>query len=98
MFKRTSSKGFLFLLLLLTFSSFCSKGPLDDLTGTWRFVLHGTGGELPFHADISEDDSGHLNAVVRNGDERLPFSSVEIKGDSIFFDFEHYDSILRGTR
>ncbi|MFC1555467.1 redoxin family protein [candidate division KSB1 bacterium] len=52
---------------------------------------------MPFHTDVSEDGSGHLNGVVRNGEERLPFSSVKLKGDSIYFVFEHYDSILRGT-
>ncbi|MFC1734334.1 TlpA disulfide reductase family protein, partial [candidate division KSB1 bacterium] len=75
---------------------FCMCGESDPLTGVWRAVLSSSGGELPFILEISAGDEHQYAAVVRNGDEALPFSRVERSGSKVTFIFEHYDSIIEG--
>jgi len=53
------------------------------------------GGGLPFHIDITEED-GALSAAVRNGEEALPFTTVEVAGNTIKLVFEHYNAWFEG--
>ena len=90
----------LFLLFFICICGFisCSKEKtVRDLAGTWRAVLDSPGGELPFIIEISKPENGNLRAVVRNGEETLPFSSIEQTGNKVKFIFDHYDSFLEGN-
>ena len=62
-----------------------------SLAGDWRAVLTSPGGELPFTLTVAEDGDT-LSAVVRNGSEEVPFSSVEQDGSRVVFHFTWYDS------
>ncbi|MEE8526033.1 MAG: TlpA disulfide reductase family protein [Thermoanaerobaculia bacterium] len=87
------------LLVLLAAAAGCGeRDPAEDvdhvaapLAGNWRAVLTSPGGELPFTLSIIED-GGTLSAVARNGDEEVPFSSVERSGDRVTLHFDWYDS------
>lgn len=63
-----------------------------SLAGDWRAVLSSPGGELPFTLRIEEEAGGALRAVVVNGAEEAPFSSVERRGREVVLRFEWYDS------
>jgi len=68
-----------------------TSSPADMLAGSWRAVLMSPGGELPFTLEIAED-GGELEAVAVSGDEREPFSHVEVAGEAITLHFDWYDS------
>jgi thiol-disulfide isomerase/thioredoxin len=70
--------------------------PGISLAGVWRVVLESAGGELPFMLEVSEGADSTYSAVARNGEERLPFSSVAVSGEKVRFVFDHYDSFLEG--
>ncbi len=61
------------------------------LTGTWRAVLASPGGELPFTLDVSATGD-ELHAVIRNGDEEAPLSSLDRQGNRVTLGFDWYDS------
>lgn len=63
--------------------------------GTWRAVLDSPGGELAFELAMHDDDG--LGAVVYNGDERLPFSSVVADGRTLRLRIDGYDSDIVAT-
>ncbi len=69
--------------------------PEDDagarVVGVWRAVLTSPGGELPFGLEIAIGNDG-LEAVIRNGEERAPFSSVTLDGNLLLLEAEWYDS------
>ncbi len=64
---------------------------MTTLPGIWRAVLASPGGELPFTLQIDEGNDG-LTAIVANGEEKVPFSSVEQKDRRVVLHFEWYDS------
>lgn len=66
--------------------------------GDWRFELDSPGGLLPFGVSISKRQDGSLAGVMINGDEELPFSRVEQKGDALKLFVDHYDSRLVAKR
>lgn len=80
-------------VVVLLFCSGCSAPDLtpDELVGTWRAVLDSPGGELPFGLAI-EDSGGWLRAYAINGEEKAPFSSIEIDGRSVTLRFDWYDA------
>ena len=85
------------LLVATVFSSLlaasgCGAGPGSSLEGTWRAVLTTPGGELPFLLEIDA-----LGAVIRNGPEVVPFSSVERDGSRVVLRMEGYDSAIHAT-
>lgn len=85
------------LLVAALFSSLlaasgCGSDPGSSLEGTWRAVLTTPGGELPFLLVI--DAQG---AVIRNGAEVVPFSSVERDGSRVVLRMEGYDSAIHAT-
>jgi len=86
---------FCFALLLSTLFSCQSLTPESPFAGTWRVMLDTPDGGLPFHVEISEEDS-RLFASVRNGEEKLPFTTVETSDDNIKLIFEHYNCWLEG--
>ncbi|MFG0320162.1 MAG: TlpA disulfide reductase family protein [Planctomycetota bacterium JB042] len=49
-----------------------------DLAGPWRAVLRSPGGELPFTIEVAPGEDGP-DAVVVNGPERIPMSSVAVR-------------------
>jgi thiol-disulfide isomerase/thioredoxin len=61
------------------------------LAGVWRAVLSSPGGELPFTLDVTGEE-GALRAVIGNGDEEAPLSSVERQGSRVVLRFDWYDS------
>ncbi len=67
-----------------------------DLIGDWRAVLASPGGELPFTLTV-EDEGGWLRAVAQNGDERAPFSHVELDGKKVVFRLDFYDADIEAT-
>ncbi len=67
-----------------------------SLSGQWRGVLSSPGGELPFLFELHET-SGAYRAVITNGDEAAPVSSVAINGNEIEIDFDWYDSEIIAT-
>lgn len=80
------------ILTLAALSSGCSRDvETADLVGDWRAVLASPGGELPFTLTI-ENDGGWLRAVAQNGDERAPFSAVELDGRKVVLRMDFYDS------
>ena len=60
-----------------------------QIAGVWRAVLTSPGGELPFTLRIDATD-GALSAVVLNGVEEAPFSSVDQEGSKIVLHFGWY--------
>ncbi|HTQ79385.1 MAG TPA: TlpA disulfide reductase family protein [Thermoanaerobaculia bacterium] len=86
-------------LLLLGAALGCTPGatPGSDpfasprVVGQWRAALGTPGGELPFGLRITRVGP-RLRAVVENGSEEAPFSSVEQKGDRLVLRFDWYDS------
>jgi len=79
--------------LVLVFGVSCGKdAPLIPVDGIWRAVLYSPGGELPFQLEIRDGTHNVLIAGVRNGEEYLPFSSVERIRTQLILTFEHYDS------
>ncbi len=67
----------------------------QDLVGEWRAVLASPGGDLPFGLLI-EDVDGALRAVIVNGPEEVPTSSVSLRGDQVSIEMSWYDSTLEG--
>ncbi len=70
----------------------CGSGPGPSPEGTWRAVLTTPGGELPFLLEINAQ-----GAVIRNGPEVVPFSSVERDGSQVVLRMEGYDSAIHAT-
>ena len=62
-----------------------------SIDGTWRVVLDSPGGDLPFSLRIATSGDRTM-AVAFNGDEEVPFSSVERDGDRVLLHIDHYDS------
>lgn len=80
------------LLIIVSCTGKTPSNPANHIIGTWRGVLESPGGELPFHFIIKEEPGSSLSAVVRNGEELLPFSSVQLEENHIKMSFNHYDS------
>jgi len=87
------------LICILFIGSFsCSKNDSNlFLIGNWRGVLNSPGGELPFTIEITGSNENNFKAVVRNGNESLPFSEIEVTDNKVKFIFDHYDSYLEGA-
>lgn len=82
-------------MLLVAQVSCQSSGPESSFAGSWRTVLDVPDGGLPFHIEVTER-GGELHAAVRNGEEALPFTTVEVSGDKIKLVFEHYNCWFEG--
>lgn len=80
------------VLLNLLVVAGCGSGVDSSLEGIWRAVLTLPGGELPFQLQIDEQ-----GAVIRNGSEVIPFSSVERDGSQVVFRMAGYDSAIHAT-
>jgi thiol-disulfide isomerase/thioredoxin len=85
------------ILFVVMFVSCGRSGTDSNLSGNWRFVLEAQGNELPFIVEITESESGTIEAAVRNGVESLPFSSIIKEDTKITMTFDHYDSYLEGV-
>lgn len=62
--------------------------------GTWRAAVRLPGGEAPFHLEIL-GAGAEPAAVVRNADETVPLSTLEVSGSEIVLRFAHYDTAIR---
>ncbi len=94
----TESMKRLFLLLMVLVA--CNQAEIprtekQNLVGQWRAVLESPGGDLPFGLEISDID-GKLTAVIQNGIESAPTSSVEVTGNEVRIVMDWYASILEG--
>lgn len=72
----------------------------DALAGVWRVVLDSPGGELPFTIEIfptGQPGPGGAPAIIRNGEEAVPFSEVSISGRRVNLRIEHRDTALTGV-
>jgi thiol-disulfide isomerase/thioredoxin len=69
-------------------------GPAPRVTGDWRATLGSPGGELPFGLRLSGAGRARrpLRAVILNGVEQVPFSSVEQSGAALALRIDWYDS------
>nr|HRC86231.1 TlpA disulfide reductase family protein [Thermoanaerobaculia bacterium] len=76
----------------------CSSPPAStpSLVGIWRAVLTSPGGELPFGLEIQEQN-GKLQGAALNGEERAPFSRVELQGRQAVLAFDWYDSRIEAS-
>jgi thiol-disulfide isomerase/thioredoxin len=77
-------------ILLLALAA-CRPAP-RSIDGTWRAVLTSPGGELPFTLQIANRD-----AVIVNGNERVPVSGVRTDGAHVSIRFDWYDSAIDAT-
>jgi thiol-disulfide isomerase/thioredoxin len=72
-----------------------SPGP----TGTWRAALDLAGGELRFSVIVA-GTAPRLSGRLCNGDRCQPFTSVGVRGDSLFFGLDDYAAsiavVIRG--
>lgn len=84
-------------ILMLLLSAGCGKAPSGLKPGNLRAVLDIQGKELPFGLLIEESDSGRYEAFLRNGQEKLPFDSVIVKGDTVRFLMELFNSEIRAV-
>jgi thiol-disulfide isomerase/thioredoxin/plastocyanin len=79
-------------LLFFLFCPFFSFA--QDFTGLWRLEMPTTMGLLPFHILIEKDNNG-FKAFARNGEEKLSFDKIEIKGDSIIIRQDIFDAVIK---
>ncbi len=73
------------------------EAPPPSVTGRYRAVLSSPGGELPFFMTIGEEGA-EPPAVIHNGGEDAPFSSVEVEGDQVRLGIAHYGAEITATR
>ncbi|HXH39903.1 MAG TPA: TlpA disulfide reductase family protein [Thermoanaerobaculia bacterium] len=74
----------------------CHHAEPPSAAGTWRAVLTSPGGELPFTLRIVRDGAA-LRAVIVNGSEQAPASSVDVHDASLTIRFDVYDSAINAT-
>jgi thiol-disulfide isomerase/thioredoxin len=67
----------------------------DDLKGTWRFALNLGEEELPFKAEIKEEN-GELRFYVVNGDERIRADEFKFEEDSLYIRLPIFNTALIG--
>lgn len=63
----------------------------------WRVVFDLGGAELPFQAEIMDDD-GKLQCYAINGEERIRADEFEVKGDSFFIRLPIFNTALIGKQ
>lgn len=71
-----------------------SPAPDARVQGTWRATVRVPGGEAPFPLEIFGAGADPV-AVVRNADETVPLSSLEVSGSEIVLRFAHHDTTIR---
>ncbi len=60
-------------------------------------MLESPGGELPFGLRIEAGEDGRLQGFAINGPEEVPFTSVELEGETVELTYDHYDSKISAT-
>lgn len=73
-----------------------SLSPADPATGLWRAWLDSPGGELPFGIELSKVED-RFEAMLLNGEERIPVPSVTWSGAELTLAMPHYDSRIVAT-
>ncbi|MFT4595135.1 MAG: thiol-disulfide isomerase/thioredoxin [Bacteroidia bacterium] len=69
----------------------------EKVIGVWNVSMDLDGAELPFHAEIMEDD-GKLQCYAINGDERIRADEFVVKGDSFFIRLPIFNTELVGLQ
>jgi thiol-disulfide isomerase/thioredoxin len=72
-------------------------GPAVLAPGPWRATLTSPGGELPFLLEFDAEADGStdaraLQAVIRNGEERIPVQVLRWEDGALVFDLRHYNA------
>ncbi|MHC5210642.1 MAG: TlpA disulfide reductase family protein [Planctomycetota bacterium] len=73
------------------------EGPAVLLPGPWRASLSSPGGELPFLLEFealsdTSADARAQQAVIVNGEERIPVKVLRWEDGKLVFDLRHYNS------
>lgn len=74
-----------------------SENDNSEVVGVWRVVFDLGGEELPFLAEIMEDE-GRLQCYAINGEERIRADEFVIKGDSFFIRLPIFNTELVGEQ
>jgi thiol-disulfide isomerase/thioredoxin len=69
----------------------------SEVVGVWRVAFDLGGVELPFHAEIREEE-GKLQCYTINGVERIRADEFDIKGDSFFIRLPIFNTELIGKQ
>jgi peroxiredoxin len=81
-------------LLILVLLSSCGKESILPKVGHWRASLDlGEGKELPFMIDYTEENI----MLIKNADEEIVVSDIEIDGDSITIRMPVFEGVLKGV-
>ena len=81
-------------LLFLVVLASCGKENISPKVGQWRASLNlGDGKELPFMIDYTEEN----NMLIKNADEEIMVSDIEIHGDSIIIRMPVFEGVLKGV-
>jgi thiol-disulfide isomerase/thioredoxin len=92
-----SYPALLLLVVAVGLTGACdSRRGLGPRAGAWHAVLEGPGGPLPFGLELVDDAAG-LRAFLINGPERLEVPRVELNGERLMLDIDHYDSSITAT-
>jgi thiol-disulfide isomerase/thioredoxin len=95
MHRKTAAIIAIILILTIAFSS-CKNKNTEIKKGKWHCYLaideENPEKILPFFIDVVRNDPGAIVAEIRNAEERLPFDSVWVKGDSIFMQTRLFDT------
>ena len=93
-----SLKAKLLLLTCVTLLFGCAtEQDNSQVIGIWRVSLDLGGTNLPFHAEIVEED-GKLQCYAINGDERIRADEFVVKGDSFFIRLPIFNTELVGLQ
>jgi len=88
------------MLIAITILASCSKKsetPKNLALGLWRGEITQQGQKLPFNFTLEEnsEQTGDLQLVIHNDEERIVVDEVSRKGDSLLVTFNFFDTELR---
>jgi thiol-disulfide isomerase/thioredoxin len=93
-------KKYIFILFTVTAWLFsCESKQRESLqdaglkVGSWRGILKPQGPDLPFLFDVVES-GGDLQIILKNADEQIPLTEVNIDGDSIHIPMYIFDATI----
>lgn len=79
------------LLLLLSFSAFAAKRPLED--GFWRFEMKATYSVIPFVIEFKWKGN-KLTGKLKNGKETIKLDDIQVKKEKIKIPLQDYENAL----
>ncbi len=85
------------MLLLVGAAAWAQAAPYPrDLAGDWSGMLRIGEETMPIEFEL-RDQGGRLVGALRCGDERIPFSSIELAGDEITLQLAQFGGRLRAN-